>query len=88
MAAFPLLLFVFQLLLNAGWTWIFFKLHRPGLALAEIIVLLMIILAMLSIFWEFDPLAGALILPYTAWVTFASFLTWTIWRMNRPIPEI
>lgn len=87
-AIFPLALFIIQLLLNAAWTWTFFKLHRPGMALADIIVLLMVILAMLTLFWEFIPLAGALLLPYAAWVSFAAFLTWTIWSMNRPVHEI
>jgi benzodiazapine receptor len=87
MAIFPLILFVVQLLLNATWTWTFFKLHRPGMALADILVLLMVIMAMLAIFWEFEPLAGALLLPYLAWVLFATFLTWTIWRMNRPVQK-
>ena len=84
MAFFPLLLFIVQLFLNTAWTWIFFKLHRPGMALADILVLFTVILAMLAIFWVFDPLAGALLLPYTVWVIFAAFLTWTIWSMNRP----
>ena len=87
-AIFPLVLFIVQLFLNAAWTWIFFKLHRPGMALADILILLTVILAMLAIFRVFDPLAGALLLPYTAWVIFAAFLTWTIWRMNRPTPVI
>jgi len=87
-AIFPFLLFIIQLLLNAAWTWTFFKLHRPALAMADILVLWIVLLAMLSLFWEFDPIAGALILPYIAWVTFAAFLTWTIWRMNRPIQAV
>lgn len=84
-AVFPLVLFIVQLLLNAAWTWTFFKLHRPGMALADILVLLMVILAMLALFWVFQPLAGALLLPYVVWVLFATVLTWTIWRMNQPV---
>jgi benzodiazapine receptor len=87
-AVFPLALFIIQLLLNAAWTWTFFKLHRPGMALADILALLLVILAMLSLFWVFDPLAAALLLPNVAWVSFAAFLTWTIWRMNHPAHSI
>jgi translocator protein len=88
MAVFPLILFVVQLLLNAVWTWTFFKLHRTGVALADILVLLMLILALLALFWEFDPLAGALLLPYVLWVLFATVLTWSIWSMNRTVKKI
>jgi tryptophan-rich sensory protein len=83
MAAFPLVLFVVQLLLNTAWTWTFFGLHRPSIALVDIVVLWMFILATLTLFWQFVPLAGILLLPYLAWVTFASYLNLTIWRMNR-----
>ena len=59
-----------------------FGLHRPGWALAEILVLLVAILATLRTFWRVDRLAGLLLLPYTAWVAFATVLNWTIWRLN------
>ncbi len=83
LATFPLVLFVVQLLLNTAWTWTFFGLHRPGIALADIVVLWVFILATLTLFWQFVPLAGILLLPYLVWVSFASYLNLTIWRMNR-----
>jgi tryptophan-rich sensory protein len=83
LALFPLVLFVIQLLLNSAWTWTFFGLHRPGTALADIIVLWVLILITLTLFWQFEPLAGALLLPYLAWVSFATYLNLTIWRLNR-----
>ena len=57
-------LFVVQLLLNAAWTWTFFGLHRPDLALADILVLWAAILMTLILFWQLVPLAGILLLPY------------------------
>lgn len=75
-------LFILQWALNALWTPLFFGLHQPGLALAEIIVLLLAILATLRAFWTVDRLAGKLLLPYALWVAFASVLNFTIWRMN------
>lgn len=81
-AVVPLLLFVVQLLLNAAWTWTFFGLHRPGMALVDIVVLWVVLLITLITFWGLEPLAGVLLLPYLAWVTFATALNWTIWRMN------
>jgi translocator protein len=82
-ALIPLILFVVQLLLNAAWTWLFFGLHRPFGALVDILILWLAILATLIWFWQLEPIAGILLLPYLAWVSFATVLNWTIWRMNR-----
>ncbi len=81
-AAFPLAVFAIQLLLNALWSYLFFGLHRPGLAFAEIVLLWAAILATLLAFRRVIPLAGWLLLPYLLWVTFAAFLNFTIWRLN------
>jgi translocator protein len=82
-ALLPLTLFLFQLLLNAAWPWVFFGLHRPKAAFFEIVVLWVAILATLLSFWEREVLAGVLLLPYLIWVSFAAALNWVIWRMNR-----
>jgi tryptophan-rich sensory protein len=75
-------LFVLQWALNALWTPLFFGLHRPGLALIDILALWLAILATLIAFWRVRRAAGILLLPYLAWVTFATALNFTIWRMN------
>ena len=75
-------LFVVQWVLNALWTPLFFGLHQPGWALAEILLLLLAILATMRAFWRADPPAGLLLLPYAAWVAFASVLNGAIWRLN------
>lgn len=77
-----LTLFLFQLSVNALWTWLFFVWHRGGLALAEILLLWLLILATARMFWRHSRVAGALLLPYWAWVSFASALTWAVWRGN------
>ncbi len=82
-ALLPLALFIVQLLLNAAWTWLFFGLHRIRDALIDIMVLWLAILATLISFWRLEPLAGFLLVPYLVWVSFATVLTWTIWRLNR-----
>jgi translocator protein len=79
----PLTLFVVQLLLNAAWTWLFFGLHRTRDALIDIGVLWVVILTTLISFWRLELVAGILLIPYLAWVSFATVLNWTIWRMNR-----
>jgi translocator protein len=82
-AKLALLLFIGQLILNGMWTWIFFGLHRPGLALLEILILWVTILATLISFWQKSAAAGWLLMPYLAWVSFATALTFAIWRLNR-----
>jgi benzodiazapine receptor len=82
-ALISLLLFVAQLLLNAAWTWLFFGRHQIRGALIDIVILWLTILATLISFWKLEPVAGMLLLPYLAWVSFATVLNWTIWQMNR-----
>lgn len=72
--ALPLGLWVLQLILNAAWTWLFFAAEMPWVALAEIVVLWGVILAMIITFWKIRPVAGALMIPYLAWVSFAIVL--------------
>jgi len=74
--------FFLQWLLNALWTPLFFGLHRPGLAFAEIIALWLTLATTLVSFWRVRTTAGILLVPYLAWVTFAAILNFTIWRLN------
>ena len=78
----PLSLFVLQLLLNTAWTWLFFGRHQIRSALLDIVALWILILATLLSFWRLDMLAGILLLPYLAWVSFAMVLNWAIWQKN------
>jgi tryptophan-rich sensory protein len=77
-----LAVFALQLVLNGAWSWLFFGLHRPGLAFAEIVTLWLAILATTVLFWKQRPLAGALLLPYLAWVSFAAALNFELWRLS------
>jgi tryptophan-rich sensory protein len=74
--------FCVQLAANALWSWLFFGWHLGALAAIEVLVLLALIVATLVAFWRVRRLAAVLMLPYLAWVTFASALTWTLWRAN------
>ncbi len=76
-------IFGVQLALNALWSWLFFGLHRPDLALVDIVLLWGAILAVVILFGRVDKVAGALQLPYLAWVTFAMALNGAIWWLNR-----
>lgn len=77
-----LTLFLVQLALNALWTWVFFAWHLGALALANIIVLWALIATILALFWRVSALAGALLVPYLAWVGFAAALNFSLWRLN------
>ncbi len=74
--------FLLQWLLNVLWTPLFFGLHRPGLALAEIALLWVVLAGTLFAFWRVTRLAGVLLVPYLAWVSLATVLNFTIWRLN------
>ena len=75
-------LYAVQLALNLAWSLIFFGLRRPDLALVEIAVLLIAVLATTAVFWRRDRIAGLMLVPYAAWVAFASALNFAIWRLN------
>lgn len=81
-AAFPLALFGVQLMLNVAWSWIFFSLHQPGWAFAEIILLWLAITATTVVFFRNRKTAGLLMVPYLAWVSFAGALNFAIWQLN------
>jgi translocator protein len=79
----PLVLFGIQLVLNMAWSGLFFGLRSPGAALIEIVFLWWAILATTIAFWRCSALAGSLMLPYLAWVSFAAALNLAIWNLNR-----
>lgn len=77
-----LAVFIVQLAVNALWTWIFFVWRQGGLAFAEILLLWALILVTIGLFWQVSKIAAVLLLPYLAWVSFASVLTFSTWRLN------
>jgi benzodiazapine receptor len=79
----PLALFLTQLLLNALWSWLFFGLKNPALAFVEIVLLWLFIGGTIVAFWPRQRVAAWLLVPYLAWVSFASGLNFTLWQLNR-----
>lgn len=75
--------FYIQLALNVLWSWIFFGWHRLDIALVEIIVLWIAILKTIFYTYKVSKTAGLILIPYVIWVSFASFLNYTIWMLNR-----
>jgi tryptophan-rich sensory protein len=79
-----LTLFLIQLALNGLWSILFFGMRSPGWALIEIVILWLAIAGTFVAFRLVDPVAGWLLLPYWAWVSFATILNASLWWLNRP----
>jgi tryptophan-rich sensory protein len=75
--------FIIQLVLNALWSYLFFGLHNLMLATIEVVLLWLMIFETYSQFAKINKTASYLMLPYLAWVSFASVLTASIWWLNK-----
>jgi len=78
----PLILFAVQLALNVLWSVLFFGLQNLAAGLIGILVLWVAVAATLAAFWRVTRWAGALFVPYLAWVTIATGLNAVLWQMN------
>jgi tryptophan-rich sensory protein len=72
-----------QLVLNASWSWLFFGLHSPALALVDISLLLVAIAFFIVLAHPISTAAAWLFVPYGVWVSFATALNVAIWHLNR-----
>jgi len=79
----PLGLFLIQWFLNTLWTPLFFGMHLIGFALVDIVLLWIAIVVTLAAFWRVSKPAAWLLVPYLAWVSFATALNFAIWQLNR-----
>lgn len=75
-------IYAIQLILNLMWSFIFFYAHQIGVALFEIIILLLVVITNALTFYKIDKLAGLLFIPYILWVSFATVLTYNIFILN------
>lgn len=80
-----LALFLIQLGVNALWSWLFFAWNKGSWALADILLLWLLLVATLAVFWRVRPTSGVLLLPYLLWVSFAAFLNYSVWQLNPGI---
>jgi benzodiazapine receptor len=78
-------LFLIQLLFNALWSWLFFAWQQGLWSFINIVLLWTLIVMTVLSFWRTHKLAGALLLPYLLWVSFATLLNLAVWQLN---PEI
>ncbi|SYZ71830.1 conserved membrane hypothetical protein [Candidatus Zixiibacteriota bacterium] len=75
-------LFAAQLILNAAWSWLFFGLKLTFVAFLEILILWLMLLLTILKFRILVPTAAYLMIPYLAWVGYASVLNFSLWRLN------
>jgi translocator protein len=80
-----LLIFFAQLALNVAWSGIFFGSRMLGVAFFEIVILWLAIAFNIFIFYWLQPIAAAILIPYLLWVTYAAYLNFGIWRLNRDL---
>jgi translocator protein len=78
-------IFITQLVLNALWSFLFFEIKWMGVALVEIIILWIAIFLTILVFSRINKLSAWLMVPYIAWVSFASFLNYEYWYLNKLI---
>lgn len=78
----PLIMYAIQLALNAAWSWFFFVRRRGAEALVEVVLMWIAIAITLVAFWRLHTSAGILFVPYILWVSFATALTYSVWRRN------
>jgi benzodiazapine receptor len=81
-------LYIAQLALNALWPWLFFAWRLGGVALAEILLLWVVLVLTMLAFARIRPLAAALLVPYLLWVSYAAALTWAVWRANHGVVAV
>ncbi len=78
----PILIWLLQLILNGLWSWLFFGLRRPDLALIDIVALLIAICWFIASANRISRIGAWLFVPYALWVGFAAALNFSIWQLN------
>ena len=73
---------VIHLISNFIWSYLFFTLRSPAMALVDILVLDTTLILLIIWFWKESAPAGAILIPYMAWVLFATYLNFGFYRLN------
>ena len=82
-ATIPLIIYFTHLVFNFAWSAIFFGMKRIGFAMFEIIFLWGTLVGIIVTFYPISPTAAYMMLPYLAWATFAGYLNYVVWQMNK-----
>lgn len=76
-------LYIIQLIFNFFWSLIFFQAKSYGFALIWLLLLWLLVFMMIISFEKTEKTAAILLIPYLIWLTFAAYLNWSVWRLNR-----
>ncbi|MFA6523696.1 MAG: TspO/MBR family protein [Candidatus Peribacteraceae bacterium] len=76
-------LFLVNAALNVLWSYVFFGRHWIGTAIFEAVLLGLSVLALMLLTWTQSKTASLLLLPYLLWVSFATYLTYSVWALNK-----
>jgi len=76
-------IFILNALLNIFWSYLFFYQGQIGFAIIEAAILALSVLALIILIWPVYKPAAILLIPYVVWVSFATFLTYSIWILNK-----
>jgi len=76
-------IFIVNAVLNVLWSLIFFNLHQIYAAFWEAVILGLSVVALVVMIWPISIWASVLLAPYAVWVAFASYLTYSVWVLNR-----
>jgi translocator protein len=76
-------IFIVNAVLNIGWSYLFFNQHQIFASIIEMIILEASTIAIIILAWPLSRLAAGLLLPYAAWVAFATFLAMNIYNLNK-----
>jgi len=78
-----LIVYAVQLVVNFIWAPIFFNLNAYLLAFIWLVVLWILLAATIKLFYQCNKAAGWLLIPYLVWITFAGYLSYNVWILNR-----
>lgn len=76
-------LFLANGFLNVFWSYLFFTKHLIYISMFDELFLELTVIALIALIWKISPLASLLLLPYAGWVIFATWLTYSVWKLNR-----
>ena len=74
--------FILNAALNVFWSFLFFNQHQIGVSILEMLALNVTTLILIVLIWPKSKVAASLLIPYFAWVTFATYLAYSIWQLN------
>lgn len=77
-------LFILQTIMNWMWSFIFFEAHMLGLAFAWIVALIIVVAILILLSWSLSRRSALLLIPYLLWISFASYLSGSVWVLNTP----